>query len=289
VIRSILLPIDGSAAATAIIPQLELFLSRINPEVTVLEVIDTLATDYAEDAADEKRRDIDRAREEADKVVEKLVADGLRAHARVTPGPAAATILEVAEREQVSLIAMATHGRTGLPRWTLGSVTEKVLRASKVPMLIMRSFEGDGDSPTIQEAQQTFGHILVPIDGSEESLDIVPLVSELAKRSEARVTVVHFVSQYINKAAMQTAQGHLVNAYAAFTKEGTTIDTELRHGDPAVGILDYATKADETSDIDLIAMSTHGRSGIARWMLGSVTEKVVRHAKLPMLVMRSQD
>jgi nucleotide-binding universal stress UspA family protein len=175
---------------------------------------------------------------------------------------------------------MSTHGRSGLARWVFGSVAEKVLRASPIPVLIVPSFTGSGGDVFPTGAREIpFKKILVPIASAELSLEIVPPAIEFAQLFESRVL------------ALNVCQGpecsvpvhEMRRAYELFTAGGVATEPLVRQGDAAVQILEACRE----TGADLIAMTTHGHSGVSRWVLGSVAEKVLRGANVPLLVLRT--
>jgi nucleotide-binding universal stress UspA family protein len=139
--------------------------------------------------------------------------------------------------------------------------------------------------------------ILVPLDGSETSEAVLPEVEKLASAFEANICLLHVVPTLIFPGTMEAVVQYETIA-EAFTKEGEaylrkiekrlkdkgfTVESLLQHGNEAQRILEQC----DQEDIGLIAMSTHGRSGVRHWLLGSVTEKVVRHVTKPILLVRS--
>lgn len=289
----ILLPTDGSMASMAVVPYVVELARSSGAEVVVVRVADVVASSLVNYPAAPVSKDVlldaeDEARRDADDVWAALVAMGIRARAEVLSGGAAESILETARREAVGLIAIATHGRTGLARWALGSVTEKVVRASPMPVLVVRSVpEEPGTVHAVSRgSQRPFHHILVPTNGSDLSLGIVPMVSKLAKLCTSLVTVVHFVPESMGQAEMAAGRAYIVAACKALAAEGIGARAELRRGDAAAGIVDYGF-GETDEPVDLIAMATHGRTGLPRWVFGSVTEKVMRHALVPTLAART--
>src|SRR5690606_27005152 len=117
------------------------------------------------------------------------------------------------------------HGYTGLRRWALGSVAERVLRTSARPMLLVRAFPHVAERPVLRQ-------LVVPIDGSARSLDVVPWVVALARPFEAAVRVVHFVSDYAGKGAMAVGERYLEEAREAFARHDFAVDLDLRRGNP---------------------------------------------------------
>jgi len=209
----------------------------------------------------------------------------------VIKGDEASVIVETAAAENVDLIVMSTHGYSGLTRWMLGSITEKVLRAAPCPVLVMRSLDPisrilitlDGSElaeysiePGLEFAQQYGGEvILLRVEHSQESFLPrfgPPQMPSEAPRDEDRG----------QKKVSDFAKIYLKRMVESQRLSGQHIETAVSFGSPAEGILDFA----ELNQIDLIVMSTHGRTGLAHWVYGSVTEKVLRGAECAMLIIR---
>lgn len=273
----ILIPLDGSEMAEAILPQVQRFLKRHAAEVVLLQAIPTVSPDF--------HFAVPGRTEEVTAYIRKrtfeLINDGIPALGLVRHGSPAELILETARQEGASMIAMSTHGRTGLERFVFGSVAEKVLRAGPAPVLLVRSFPHPGPSRGRLE-ELPFRTLLVPLDGSEGSSGVIPLVLEFARPIDTHVTLLH-VREADPLAPHWPPPGKAIEAaQQALLQAGIPSTLEDRLGDPASEILRFA----EEHETDLIAMNSHGRSGPSRWVLGSVTEKVLRAAKVPMIVSR---
>jgi nucleotide-binding universal stress UspA family protein len=276
----ILIPLDGSETAEAVLPQVRRILKRHEGEVVLVQAVPPYPPDFHLIAPGPRPL----AEKYLRRVTFQLVNDGVRATGLVRSGAPADVILDVAEEKGISLIAMSTHGRTGLARWVFGSVTEKVLRASAVPLLLIRSFPApDGRALSRGRLEALpFRTILVPLDGSEESRSVLTAVKALAGPIDAHVTLLT-VTEEGEAASRWYSPGLTAESAERDLREACIpVRWEHRRGDPAVEIL----KTCDEEPVDLIAMSTHGRSGPGRWVLGSVTEKVLRAARLPMLVVR---
>jgi nucleotide-binding universal stress UspA family protein len=205
----------------------------------------------------------------------------------VAEGDPAGAIVDVASQAKADIIVMSSHGHTGLTRWLLGSVAEKVLRAAGCPVLVVRS-------------QRAIQRVLITLDGSELSGQALAPAFETAAALGASVTLLRVVrelhteelrgldqfktglGQRLVQEIRDDAEYYLRNVIEAFDGLGPQINHEVRSGPAANAILEYA----ENHAIDLIAMATHGRTGLRRWVYGSVTEKVLRAADYSMLVVR---
>lgn len=299
----ILVPLDGSATAEAVLPLLGRILGREDSEILLLRVIEgpAAAPWYG------PVQMIDRERERADAqkyvidLAQRFSGSGAKVHGRIVEGAAADVILEAAKTEGATLIAMTTHGRSGLARWALGSVAEKVARASDVPLLLVRSFYRKAPrQPQPIEAEATpFKRILVPVDGSPASNSVVASAQKFAQLYGSEVLVLHVETPYVPPspvlpgmevtlpqnappATFSDEDETTRTAADRFQKAGLRATRLTTVGDPASEILDLSANR----GIDLIAMATHGRTGLSRWAYGSVAERVLRSGEVPILLVR---
>jgi nucleotide-binding universal stress UspA family protein len=211
-------------------------------------------------------------------------------------GAPATVIVDCAKGDPSCLIAMATHGISGARRWLLGSVTSKVVQTATNPLLLIRpTHTPDALRPVNMD------QIFVPLDGSGLAEKTLPHACALTKRLNLEIQLLRVYSlpmnayvvadgviaqgpaQYREELAKQ-AQDYLDGKLAGLRAEGfeRVVGIALE-GDAATEIIDLASKAPNS----LIAMSTHGRSGIGRWALGSVAEKIIQHAHNPVLLIRA--
>jgi nucleotide-binding universal stress UspA family protein len=188
---------------------------------------------------------------------------------------------------------MTTHGRSGVVRWVLGSVAAKLLHATHKPLLVVRPpAEGtQADAPD-------FTKILVPLDGSELAASVLPFAADLVRSLEASVVLFHAVVEPVMtypgteaifdataRLGMETgARKFLTSAASDLAAQGLKADILTNFGHATDGIVWAA----ERGSADAIVMSTHGRSGLGRMVLGSVADSVVRRTSLPVIVVRPQ-
>lgn len=274
----ILIPLDGSALAESVLIQARRLLSPNDGELLLLRVV-TLPPSNEADAGEPLDHLWARATEHLQNVSGRLSSEGLRVRTRVVEGFPANQILEVAKKEKATLIAMSTHGRTGISRWVFGSVTEKVLRASPIPVLAIPSFLGVGGDAVPRRAEELpFRKILAPIAAEEMSLEVLPPLAEFARRFGSTVRLLHVCDG--PECAVPTHEMRV--AFERLRAEGVPAEPLLQQGDAAVRILQTCRE----EGADLIAMTTHGRSGVSRWLMGSVAEKVLWASNVPLLVVR---
>jgi nucleotide-binding universal stress UspA family protein len=276
-LERILVPLDGSELADQILAPMRATLAR-SSDVSLLRVVPAreLPKDHTpgQDPLTLARKHLAARRDQ-------LTARGICAHARLAVGDPASKILDGAREHGSTLIVMSTHGRTGAARFLRGSVAERVLRHSPVPVLVANPRALGG------REEPRFRKILVPLDGSERSAEILPLVVELAKLHGSEVVLFYSIPvitvpepDFESGPVMSVAEG--VELLEPFQRSFYDVPVKrlALTGDPASNILSLV----ESEKIDLIAMTTHGRSGPSRWFVGSVAEQVTRHATCPLLI-----
>ncbi len=208
----------------------------------------------------------------------------------VAPAPA---ILRYAADEEVDLLMLGTHGRRGPSRILLGSVAEEVVRRARQPVLTVRG-EEDGPSSSAESIEQ----ILVPVDFSDFSREALRHAREWAALYGAEIDVLHVIEETLHPAfyvggvrsiydAEPNIEQKVRQRLEAFVEatEGPDVNVRLHvgPGSAASAIAEFV----EEQGIDLVCMSTHGRTGMERFFLGSVAEKVVRHVHCPVLTVKA--
>jgi nucleotide-binding universal stress UspA family protein len=237
------------------------------------------------------------ADESLGKVADRVQEAGLEVQHVVQHGPAAEAIVDYAEQTDIWSIVMATHGYSGIKRWTHGSVAERVLQAASVPVLMVRAQEAEAEHA---QKLTLCRRILVPLDGSEMAEQVLPPVAVVAQAVGAEVFL--FRVALDQPARMigtewyflpvegafaeeeREAQAYLDHVAARFQEGGVQVSTATEVGPVAESIIGYA----EASHVDLIAMCTHGRTGLARWAFGSVADRVLRAGGVPIFLVRAR-
>jgi nucleotide-binding universal stress UspA family protein/sporulation protein YlmC with PRC-barrel domain len=280
--KRILVPLDGSPLADRVLAQLRRLLTTRDHEAVLLTVV---PADPDPKAVDRRRQD---ARDHLAGVRDALVDQGALASIEVLVGDAAEQIVAHATRIQAELVVMATHGRTGLSRFVRGSVAESVIRTCPVPVLVANPKAVDVRGA---HGELRLSKLLVPLDGSETSRQVLPLVEAIAKQYDSEVLLLHvhwipyttdpYMTTYAPPPPEQITAG-LEPVRQALAARGIRARSVAGVGPEALGIVATA----DSEDVDLVVMSTHGRSGVSRWLWGSVAEQVLRHCTRPLLVRR---
>ncbi|MFB6135159.1 MAG: universal stress protein [Halobacteriaceae archaeon] len=283
----ILVPTDGSPSTRWAVEHALAFAAAHDATVHALYVLDLryLSTDAeefsdvsaVEDALEEEGRDA------VERVAERGREVGVEVETHVREGVPSRAIVRDAEEHDADLVAMGTHGRSGVERFLLGSVAERVVRHSPVPVLTARAGEGDPDTD--------YEELLVPTDGSEDALGAVEHALDAAERFDARVHALSVVDTRVSRqtnfldALEQVGRQATKDVEVRAAERGVDVVTEVVEGNPSDAILDYA----DEEGVDLVAMGTSGRTGLDRVLVGSVAERVVRGATMPVLTVRTPD
>lgn len=299
-VARILVPLDGSDTAEQAIPCAAMLAGGLPAEMVLFRAvaIEPDAQDALGRAGVKAASLLPQLATEAEDYlrgqVHELRARGLTAQYAIREGPAPEAILDYAT-SGIDYIVMATHGYSGFRRWTHGSVAERVLQAAPVPLFLMRACEAGRAGA--HEARLC-RRILVPLDGSRLAEGILPVVSAVARALDSRMILFQVPIAYVSSSmtgdwylpvqgALETAekdaQTYLDRLAGQLGEEGLAATTALSVGSVAACIVEYA----EAHDVDLIAMCTHGRSGLARWALGSVADRVLRAGTKPLLLVRA--
>lgn len=288
----ILVPLDGSAMSEGVLPYVRFLARAFEIPVELLHVIDP--AQFQPYSPPPQGGDY----------LNKIAATftGLApVQCTVESGNPPGVIVDLAAVQPDTLIAMAAHGYTGARRWLMGSVAERVLDATTNHLLLVRPGEGERGS----DAQ--LKTIVVPLDGSEAAERVLPLVAELARRLKLEVVLLRVVTQLYTappeailpvfgtnvpnlkqlwEEDRLAAERYLTDRTEALRARGVVnvVSVALAGGadGAAAEIIDLA---DQTPH-GIVAISTHGASRLGRWVIGSVTRRVVRHAAGPVLVMR---
>jgi nucleotide-binding universal stress UspA family protein len=311
-IKKILVPLDGSELAEQALP-LALALARVSgAEVHLMHVFVPYAARADMPGASIDYTELERKLEEqsteylrsvtasaAEQLPDRVIADPVRTRPIRSPYSESVAVVDrlrrAVARLHPDLMVLATHARGGLGRAWLGSVADALIRRVNVPTLLVHPREG-APAPS-----KPFTHIVVPLDGSPLAEESIPIALRLAALGNARITLLRvvipqiavghpsFVLQHnveqLDRYESQ-ARAYLDSVADRFRGSAGAIDTEVTLSDsPPRAVLEWSAE----HGADLIAMSTHGRSGFRRFMLGSVADKVVRGADVPVLLTRPGD
>lgn len=284
--RTLLIPLDGSALAERALPYAVHLADAMSARVLLLHAASDLhMVTHLQEELDVSVR--------LDRLVEPLRQRGLDASSRILHEPTVEAIVAVARAEAADSIVMSTHGRSGIGRWLYGSVADEVIRTSTVPVLLV--------SPACdrQWAAARPLRILVPLDGSLLSETALDPARDLATGLGAELFLVRAIQEPMQDAYRFDAAGVPVRLpagelelqearqYLEWVRDGHRLsfadaDIFTDTGEASRVILDAAARG----QADLIVMATHGRTGLERLTMGSVTTRVLQRARVPLLLVR---
>lgn len=299
-LRSILVPLDGSAWSEQALPAAQMIAQNCSAQL-YLALVHVPFVGATVEGLQFINPEVDQAARTNDAlylaaVQRQLEGDGCFTQVKVCDGAVAPALADFATEVHADLVVMTTHGRGGLARMWLGSVADELVRCISTPVLLIRPQPPVDDTMAVP----TFRHILVPLDGSPAAERVLPSVLALSKLSHARLTLLHVVDALVPASAPFTSRPiqieydvirqrqHIAEQYVHTVKdrlqeEGVEVHTCIVTNDqPASTILETA----QVYHADLIAMTTHGFGGLQRLLLGSIADKVLRGTTLPVLMYR---
>jgi nucleotide-binding universal stress UspA family protein len=287
----VLIPTDGSKGVEPAIRHGLGVANRFDSTVHTIHVVDL--TDIQGELLPQIPPEWRQAGDHATQVIANEAAKlGIDAITNVDHGTPFKRILDYVDNHGIDLVTIGTHGRSGLERYLLGSVTERVVGGSPVPVLCVPRTD---ERPASLPDDITYDRILVPTDGSKGARQATKHAIEFARAYDATVHALNVVNrrsfatrpgtEWDELEASLEDSGETATKYVADAADdaGLSTVTTVQDGVPHRMIAEYATE----EVIDLIAMGTHGRSGLSKWMLGSVTERVLQTSEIPVLTVRS--
>jgi nucleotide-binding universal stress UspA family protein len=299
--RSILVPLDGSPFSEHALPLALSIARRSGAQLYLAHVhVDSMpmfvnGMVYLDPTADIQARERERTYLEA--LATRLAKRLNRAiTTTLLDGMVADALHDYATQIEADLVVLTTHGRSGLARAWLGSVADTLMRRLPIPVLVVRPLEA---APGLDH-EPVVAHILIPLDGSALAEQVLAHAVALGKPMQAAYTLLQAIDpvilgytpaayamgldELIIEQERAAAQSYLAEIAERLRAESLRVATHVAIGPSATAILDYA----HAHRVDLIALATHGRGGLQRWLLGSVADKVVRGASVPVLVYRPQ-
>jgi nucleotide-binding universal stress UspA family protein len=304
--KKMLVPLDGSKLAEVVLGYAKELAGRLDLDVILFHVRrpeeaekDPIHRSYIDRMAESIKL---QSREVQKETRAKPGIKAVEAWAELAVGYPAEEILRYADNNNIDLILLATHGRSGVKRWAMGSVADKVLSTSKIPVWLVRA---DIPEEIVHDAwpRRT---ILVPLDGSGLAESVIPHVEALAKQRGTELVEVILlrvcyppeISSDYPEASMPLSWEEHVKHEMAWAKQGCeqyladvqrrlkdlglNVRSEVLMGKPADEIIKYVSE----NSINLIVMATHGRSGLSRWAYGSTADKILHGAASPIFLVR---
>jgi len=300
----IFVPLDGSPRAERALGLAELLAQRtslgepaLEPLVILFRAVDLSPWLDLDDREEARVRANEAATRYLEKLAWRLRDQGITVETAVRVGNPAEAILEQAMARRVELIVMSTHGRSGLARWALGSVAERVARSAPVPLLLLP--DAAPATTLAAEVQQTgrVPQILVPLDGSTKAEAALPPATRVARLLQGEIRLLYvFVPKFeeyrleeahrtwdAGRRRVHQIERYLMRQAERAKRAGVNAHWTFGYGMPGAKIIETA----HTHQVSLMVMTTQGRGGLVRWRLGSVTEEVLHSGRLPVLLVPS--
>jgi len=295
----ILVPLDGSPVSEQVLTPVTSLARSTGSSIVLVQVVPTggsirgmAALPFRRSTRQDSTPQDEETSGYLSALAEEIRSKGIEVTIDVAHGAPVEEIVALGTRHRASLIAMCTHGRTGLRRLALGSVAEQVLRRSALPLLLYR--------PTDDARQReiSWSKLVVPLDGSPLSELALPQASAIATAADLSVELVHVLSDAprgphsgprSDDAAgeAQDRQGmetYLRDRADALSQQGIRVSYRILSGDPRIQMVEAVQGGFDT----LVVMSTHGRTGLGRMMHGSVADHLVRRSSAPVLLVRGR-
>jgi nucleotide-binding universal stress UspA family protein len=295
----ILVCLDGSELAEQILPFAKQQALRFSSEVHLLHVVEKTDQEHERIGSEEFQAPL-----YLENTAASLRKNGIDVNCVTMEGTAGEVILDYADQHHMGLIAMATHGRSGLGRAVRGSVANFVLRESGLPILSLKPKE-TGTQARVHA--QPIKKILACLDGSELAEQIMPYATEEALRFQSKLILFQAVPEPVAyspgipgaapvplqtdtmleeaKKALNASRDYLGELATPLRERGIQVEAVTILGRAEEAILDYA----DSNSVKLITIATHGRGGLRRAVFGSVADYVLREFGLPILVIRPRE
>ena len=286
-LKKILIPLDGAKLSEAALDQGRELALAFGSELHLLGVCGGpeekycgLMRGYLDKKAEDVRRD--------------FLGKDLSLKVVVLSGEAAGQVIDYARRERMDLLVIVSHGHSGIMPWTMGGTANKIIHEAPVPVLLLRAAAAKKRRPG-----SIFARLLLPLDGSEAGETALPYVLEIAAKLKSKVTLlsvvesgqhvhtiggldyIRFPEQQVQK-MRQDLSAYLDGAVKKFRDRGVEARAELTTGHAAEEIIKRAKAAGAR----LVAMSSHGKSGLRQWVFGSVSNKVLHAGKAHLLLVK---
>ncbi|MBK7456083.1 MAG: universal stress protein [Anaerolineales bacterium] len=299
---TILAPLDGSQLADCVLPHVIAIAHSFDSEVTLLRMLEKTQAGTSAQLFDLVNWQINKTRATLylEKIKARFQREKTRAQTAVIEGLVADGITEYAHSHGIKLIVLSSHGRNGLTRWGISSITQKIIMSAQTSLLIVRAHQDGIHSDELSE-RLLYKRILVPLDGSQRAENVLPIVTQLAQFHRAQIHLVQIIqtpemarqmpptredidlSNRIVSRNQEEAGRYLEQLKSRSFLEGLSIQIHLITSDnTAVALHQFV----DQENIDMVALSAHGYSGIHQWPYGSMANNFVQYGKVPLLIVQ---
>jgi len=285
--KKLLVPLDGSELAERAIPYAKAIAQTRDSEI----ILFTVSVASAEQLDRPMKAYLELKTNE-------LHSQGIRASSAMAYGNVPDEIVSFTDKNKIDLIIISTHGYSGIKRWVLGSVAQKVLYGTSVQVLLVKS-----KAPKV--SQVVLGKILLPLDGSPFSESPIPVIEQLTKDTDAEIfltlvceppLVPSYGDHPINPTwekhrnavwaeEKQQASEYLKKMETKLQKQGMKVKSRVIPGELG-RVAEAILQEGQKETVDLIAMATHGRSAVSSWVYGGTANRIVEQSLQSVLLIR---
>lgn len=298
---SILVPLDGSLLAECVLIHVTAVAQAFDSKVTLVRVLDKHAGGESGQVLDLLNWQI--AKTEAkiylDKVAARLSESGVQVSSEVLEGMAAESITEFAQSHGMKLIVLSSHGYTGLSKWGISSVTQKIIYGASNSVMLVRARRPATGELILRD--RPYQRIMVPLDGSWRAENVMPGVAILSRFHGSKIHLVHVVKtpEMARHMPLASEDQELSNRIVARNREEAiryldqmrlhspvvdlNLKTHLLTSDNAAAALHELV---ENEQIDLVTLSAHGYSGHHQWPYGSMVNNFILYGQVPLLIVQ---
>lgn len=292
----ILVPLDGSSLAECVLPHTVAVARALDAQVTLLRAVERSTPEVESGVIDPLEWHMLKSEADAylDEVASRLQDTGLQMKKTLVEGEPAERIIEFAHDENVGLILLSSHGRSGLSGWNISSVVQKVALRAYTTMIIVRAYR-----PVTQEITGlSYDRLMVPLDGSRRAECVLPWATNLAEFHHCRLVLTHVVNkpEVPRRAPLTGEESKLVERLTALNRKNgeryleelesrlsSEVETRLLVSDHPTATLHALV---EQEDVDMVLLAAHGYSGDAQWSYGSIALNFIAYGTTPLLIMQ---
>lgn len=298
-IDHVLVPLDGSPLAECVLPHVLAVSQAFEARVTLLRVLGYVREADRLQAVDPLDWQFRKAKAEAylQGITARFQEAGLQVHNTLVEGKAADRIIEFAHNHDVNLIALSSHGRSGLSGWNVSSVVQKIILRAYTSTLLVRAYQPISNDFT----GLRYRRLLVALDGSQRAECVLPVAINLACFFKAQLLLGHVVSKpemprlgpltqldielasQVVKCNEKEARRYLKQLRSRISTEGLDLHTHLRVGEHVTTVLHDLV---EQEKIDMVMLAAHGYTGAIRWPYGGVTTSLIAYGTTPLMIMQ---
>ncbi len=298
-LESLLVPLDGSLLAENVLPHVIALARSFASHITLLHVLEQNQQRHAASAVDPLTWQLNKAEAAAqlDNVRTRLQQAGLEVETALLEGHAAEQIVDFAQTENMSLIVLGSHAQSGISRWNISSVVQKIVLSAPTSLMIVRAYQTAAPDLTGQQ----YRRLIVPLDGSWRAEAVIALTIQLARTHHGSLHLTQVVGrpevvgrtpptqedlELVNRLIERNvveATHYLEQLTSRLPNEGVDVQTNVLTGH---NVLTTLHEFVEREHIDLVVISAHGNSGEARWPYGSLVNNFIIYGMTPLLIVQ---